>query len=246
LPLVSEFLTPEYERRYEMKQLTKEQAKQLARLIDHTLLKPEATLKQIEELCRQAIKYNFASVCVNPSYVQAAARLVTGTGVAVCAVVGFPLGVNTTAVKKAETIEAISNGADEIDMVLHVGAVKEGNWDYVKADMAAVVEAAAGKTVKVILETCYLTYEEKITACQMAREAGAHFVKTSTGLGPGGANVEDVQLLRQTVDQGMGVKASGGIRDLETLLKMVQAGANRIGTSSGVAILAGLKHTSSY
>lgn len=220
-----------------MEQLTKNEKQQLARLIDHTLLKPEATSQQIEELCQEAIKYNFASVCVHPSYVRTVARIVTGTEVGVCTVIGFPLGVTTTGAKIAEITEAVANGADEIDMVIHIGAAKEGNWDYVKSDIAAVVEAAAGKIVKVILETCYLTNDEKIAACQMAREAGANFVKTSTGFGSGGATVEDIQLLRRTVGQEMGVKASGGIRDLETLLKMVEAGANRIGASSGVAIM---------
>ncbi|MDW7673753.1 MAG: deoxyribose-phosphate aldolase [Bacillota bacterium] len=216
--------------------MTREQANQLAQLVDHTLLKPEATEQQIRILCQQALQYNFASVCVNPSHVKMAASSLQGSQVATCTVVGFPLGANTTAVKVAETIEAVNNGAKEIDMVVHMGAIKEGNWNYVKSEIKSVVEAA-GMVVKVILETCHLTNEEKITTCHVAMEAGAHFVKTSTGFGSGGATVEDVQLLRQTVGQQMGVKASGGIKDLETLLQMVQAGANRIGTSSAVQII---------
>ncbi|MEK5323194.1 deoxyribose-phosphate aldolase [Aeribacillus sp. FSL M8-0254] len=205
--------------------------------IDHTLLKPEATGKDIEKLCEEAINYRFASVCVNPYFVPLASNLLMGTRINVCMVIGFPLGANTTIIKVKETEEAIQNGADEIDMVMNVGALKERNDQGVFQDIEDVVKAAQGKIVKVILETCLLTKEEKKRACLLSKEAGAHFVKTSTGLASGVATVEDVTLLRKVVGDRMGVKASGGIRDRKTAIKMIESGASRIGTSSGVQIV---------
>ncbi|MEK5272074.1 deoxyribose-phosphate aldolase [Aeribacillus sp. FSL K6-8394] len=205
--------------------------------IDHTLLKPEATGKDIEKLCEEAINYQFASVCVNPYFVPLASNLLMGTRINVCTVIGFPLGANTTIIKVKETEEAIQNGADEIDMVMNVGALKERNDQGVFQDIEDVVKAVQGKIVKVILETCLLTEEEKKRACLLSKEAGAHFVKTSTGLASGVATVEDVTLLRKVVGDRMGVKASGGIRDRKTAIKMIESGASRIGTSSGVEIV---------
>lgn len=209
----------------------------MAGYIDHTLLKPEATEAQIGELCREAVKFNFYSVCINPSYVKTAAQALQGSKVRVCCVVGFPLGATTTAVKSFEAAEAVENGAAEIDMVIHVGALKDKREDYIAADIAAVVKAAAGCPVKVIIETGLLTEEEKVSACVLAKHAGASYVKTSTGFGPGGATVADVMLMRETVGPNIGVKASGGVRDLDAALQMIKAGATRIGTSSGVSIV---------
>ena len=209
----------------------------MAGYIDHTLLKPEATEAQIGELCREAVKFNFFSVCINPSYVKTAAQALQGSAVRVCCVVGFPLGATTTAVKAFETAEAVENGAAEIDMVIHVGALKEKKEDYVTADIAAVVKAAAGCPVKVIIETGLLTEDEKVLACMLAKKAGASYVKTSTGFGPGGATIADIMLMRETVGPKLGVKASGGVRDLDAALQMIKAGATRIGTSSGVSIV---------
>lgn len=207
--------------------------------IDHTLLKPEATAEMIDKLCDEAKTYDFASVCVNPFWVKRAAERLAGTDVKVCTVIGFPLGATTRTVKAAETRDAIANGATEIDMVLNVGALKSGDLQTVKEDVAAVVEAAGGVLVKVILETGLLTDEEKVTACQLCVEAGAHYVKTSTGFGPGGATVEDIALMRKTVGPDIGVKASGGVRDRATALAMIEAGATRIGASAGIAIVTG-------
>ena len=209
----------------------------MAGYIDHTLLKPEATEQQIIELCHEAVEYGFYSVCINPSYVKTAVHALNGSAVKVCCVVGFPLGATTTSVKAYETAEAIKNGATEIDMVLHIGALKEQKEDYVLADIAAVVKAAAGSPVKVIIETGLLTKAEKILACNLAKKAGASFVKTSTGFGPGGATVADIQLMRETVGSEFGIKASGGVRSAETAREMLNAGATRIGTSSGVSII---------
>ncbi len=209
----------------------------LACYIDHTLLKPEATRQDITGLCLEAAELGFYSVCLNPSYVAAAAEELREREVKVCAVVGFPLGASTTAVKAFETVEAIKNGADEIDMVIHIGALKEGRKDYVRDDIKAVVRAAEGRPVKVIIETCLLTTEEKVLACNLAREAGAAFVKTSTGFSTGGATVDDVRLMRETVGPEMGIKASGGVRTPETAREMIKAGATRIGASAGAAIL---------
>lgn len=211
----------------------------LNKLIDHTLLKPEATKAQIEKLCGEAAEYDFKSVCVNPYYVKYAKELLKESDVLVCTVIGFPLGQNTTAIKVSETKDAIQNGADEIDMVINIGALKSKDGDYVLNEIKEIRNACKGKTLKVIIETCILTDEEKITACKLSKEAGADFVKTSTGFSTYGATVEDVKLMRETVGEDMGVKASGGIRDRETALKMVEAGATRLGVSAGVEIVKG-------
>lgn len=212
--------------------------KTIASMIDHTLLKPEATPAQIEKLCDEAAEYHFASVCVNPVYIPLAARLLKGTGVKVCCVVGFPLGAIAPEQKAAEAASCAAMGAEELDMVIHVGAAKAGDWALVQRDIEGVVKAAAGHTVKVIIETCLLTGEEKVKACEAAKAAGAHFVKTSTGFSTGGATTHDIALMRKTVGPEMGVKASGGIRDYETAMAMIEAGANRIGASAGIAIVA--------
>ena len=212
--------------------------KTIAAMIDHTLLKPEATPAQIEKLCAEAAEYHFASVCVNPVYIPLAARLLKGTGVKVCCVVGFPLGAIAPEQKAAEAASCAAMGAEELDMVIHVGAAKAGDWALVQRDIEGVVKAAAGHTVKVIIETCLLTDEEKVKACEAAKAAGAHFVKTSTGFSTGGATSHDIALMRKTVGPEMGVKASGGIRDYETAMAMIEAGANRIGASAGIAIVA--------
>lgn len=216
------------------------------KLIDHTLLKATATEEDIKQLCKEAIEYDFMSVCVNPAYVAYAKELLKDSDTLVCTVIGFPLGANTIAIKQAETMDAITNGADEIDMVINVGQAKAHNFDYIQEEIRAVVQAAQNRTVKVIIETCYLTEEEKISVCQAAATAGAHFVKTSTGFGTGGATVEDVKLMREVIPSEMSVKASGGIRSLEDLEKMVAAGANRIGASSGVAIMNNQKSKENY
>jgi deoxyribose-phosphate aldolase len=212
---------------------------QVAILIDHTILKPEAKPDQVAKLCAEARQYGFASVCVNPVYVTLCAEYLRGTKVKVGAAIGFPLGATTSDVKAFEARQAVESGASEVDMVIHVGALKSGNRSYVQEDIAAVVQAghAGGALVKVILETCLLTNEEKTIACLLAKEAGADFVKTSTGFSSGGATVEDIALMRKTVGPKMGVKASGGVRGLEDLIKMVEAGATRIGTSAGVQIM---------
>ena len=211
----------------------------LNKYIDHTLLKQNATVEQIDRLLSEAKDYDFASVCVNPCWVAHAKSGLENTDGKVCTVVGFPLGATTSAVKAYETKEAIQNGADEIDMVINVGALKSGNADLVESDIRAVVEASGDKLVKVIIEACLLTDEEKILACQLAQKAGADFVKTSTGFSTGGATLPDVKLMRQTVGPDMGVKAAGGARSYADAVAFVEAGATRIGTSSGVAILKG-------
>ena len=212
--------------------------KPIASFIDHTALKPDTTLEQIEKLCHEAIEYGFASVCVNPCYVAHCHRILKTSDVKVCTVIGFPLGANTIATKEAETVEAVKNGATEVDMVINVGAIKSGDYELVKNDIAAVVKAAGDSAiVKVILETCLLTDEEKIAACKMCKEAGAHFVKTSTGFSTGGATIEDIRLMRQAVGPDLGVKASGGIRDYKTARAMVDAGASRVGASASIAIV---------
>lgn len=211
----------------------------LAKMIDHTLLKPEATPAQIETLCAEARQYGFASVCVNSCYAALCARLLRGSGVKVCVVIGFPLGAMSTAAKEFEARRAVQDGADELDMVQNVGMLRAGQDAYVRADIAAVVEAAGGRAVKVILETGLLTEEEKVRACRIAVEAGAAFVKTCTGFSKGVAAAADVRLMRQTVGPETGVKASAGIRDYSTAMEMIEAGASRIGASAGVAILAG-------
>lgn len=209
-----------------------------AKMIDHTLLKPEATKEQVKNLCEEAVQYGFHSVCVNSSFVYYCAELLKDSDVKVCTVIGFPLGAMSTAGKAAEAQAAVADGAEELDMVIHVGMIKSGDWDYVKQDIASVVEAAGDKAVvKVILETCLLTDEEKRKACMICKEAGASFVKTSTGFSNGGATVKDVALMREAVGSDMGVKASGGIRSFQDARSMVEAGADRIGASSGIAII---------
>lgn len=214
--------------------------------IDHTILKPETTKAQILTLCEEAKQFNFASVCVNPTWVATCANELKGTDVKVCTVIGFPLGATFKEVKAYETKLAIENGASEIDMVINVGAAKDQNWELVYEDIKAVVEAANGVLVKVIIETCLLTDEEKVKACEMAVKAGAHFVKTSTGFSTGGATAADVALMRQTVGESVGVKASGGVRTAEDMKVMVEAGANRIGTSGGVSLVQGKENTTAY
>jgi deoxyribose-phosphate aldolase len=211
--------------------------REVAKLIDHTLLKATATPEQIARLCEEATKYHFASVCVNPCNVAQCARLLAGTGVAVCTVIGFPLGANTPQTKAFETREAVASGATEVDTVINVGALKARNRDTVYDDIKAVVGAANGARVKVILETCYLTDEEKALACQVATQAGANFVKTSTGFGPAGATAHDVALMKASIGPGMEVKASGGIHSYEDAMSMVEAGATRIGASAGIQIV---------
>jgi deoxyribose-phosphate aldolase len=216
------------------------QPEQIPGIIDHTLLKPQATPQQIETLCAEAVQYGFASVCVNSVYVPLAAKQLAGSGVPVCTVVGFPLGASLASVKAYEAEQAIAAGAREIDMVLHVGALKARDLRGLHQDIATVVLAAhayEGVLCKVILETALLDDEEKTIACQVAKEARADFVKTSTGFGGGGATVEDVRLMRRVVGESVGVKASGGVRSLADALAMVEAGATRIGASAGVAIV---------
>jgi len=217
-----------------------------ASYIDHTLLKPEATKEQIIALCAEAKQYDFASVCVNPTWIETAAKELEGAVSKVCTVIGFPLGANTSDVKAFETKDAIAKGADEVDMVLNIGALKGSDYELVLNDMKAVGEAANGTLVKVIIETCLLTDEEKVKACELAVEAGVDYVKTSTGFSTGGATPTDVALMRKTVGPDLGVKASGGVRSLEDLKAMIEAGATRIGASSGVKIMQGLAAESDY
>ncbi len=214
--------------------------------IDHTILKAASTKKQVQEIIDEAIEYNFMSVCVNPTHVAFAAEALKNHESVVCTVIGFPLGANTPEVKAFETKNAIENGAGEIDMVINIGAAKDGNWELVERDIKAVVDAANGTLVKVIIETCYLTDEEKVKACEISKNVGANFVKTSTGFGTGGATKEDIALMRKTVGPDMGVKASGGVRSLEDFEAMVAAGATRIGASSGVQIMQGKKANTDY
>ena len=211
--------------------------KNLARYIDHTLLKPEASLKDIERLCAEARSYNFYAVCVNGSWVTQARHFLDGSDVKVATVVGFPLGATDSDTKRFETEAAIDNGAQEIDVVINIGRLKDGDDGYVLRELRDVVEAAAERPVKVIIETCLLTNAEKIRACRIVLDAGAQFVKTSTGFSTGGATVADVKLLREIVGETFGVKAAGGIRDTQTALAMIEAGATRLGTSSGVVIV---------
>jgi len=208
-------------------------------LIDHTLLKPEATEADIRKICGEAREYGFASVCVNPYWVPVVAKELAGSAVKVCTVVGFPLGASVAEIKAAETTKALADGAQEIDMVINIGELRGGNLRAVSDEIGSVIQVSHSKSalVKVILETALLTDEQKIEACRLSKDAGAEFVKTSTGFGPHGATIEDVALMRKAVGAGMGVKASGGIRTLEDLRKMVAAGATRIGTSAGVKIV---------
>jgi deoxyribose-phosphate aldolase len=226
--------------RFELHQITTRQtASTIARLIDHTLLRPEATRDDVLRACDEARRYYFASICVNPCWVPLATAELAGSGVKTCTVVGFPLGVNSTEIKRAETEAALRVGAQEIDMVINVGALRSGDYDAVKLDIQSVVELCHRRAAiaKVILETAMLNDHQKVTACNLAKMAGADFVKTSTGFGPAGATVQDVALMRRTVGQDAGVKAAGGIRTLEDVQRMVAAGATRIGTSSGVQIV---------
>ena len=207
------------------------------KMIDHTVLKADATKAMVAKIIDEAKEYNFASVCVNPTWVAYCAQALADSDVKVCTVIGFPLGANTSTVKAFETKDAIANGADEIDMVINIGALKDGNTDLVFNDIKAVVDAAAGKCVKVIIETCLLTDEEKVLACQQAMKAKATFVKTSTGFSTGGATVHDVALMKQTVGEQCEVKASGGVKTYQDMQDMIDAGATRIGTSSGVSLM---------
>ena len=218
----------------------------LNQYIDHTLLKPEASKDQVVKLIEEAKEYNFASVCINPTWVKLAAEMLATSNVKVCTVIGFPLGATTPEVKAFETTNAIKNGADEVDMVINIGALKSGDLDLVERDIRAVVEASCDKLVKVIIETCLLTDDEKVSACQLAQRAGADFVKTSTGFSTGGAAVADIALMRKTVGPDMGVKASGGARSFEDAQAFIDAGATRIGTSSGVVIMKGEHASGNY
>lgn len=211
---------------------------EIAAMIDHTLLKANATDDQIVKLCGEAKENRFASVCVNPCHVARAAELLKGSGIAVCTVIGFPLGAVTTETKVFETKDAIAKGANEVDMVIDVGALKSGRYDDVRGQIREVVTAANGTLVKVIIETCYLTDEEKVIACKASAEAGADYVKTSTGFGGGGATVEDVALMKKSIPASMKVKASGGIHTYAQAVALVEAGASRLGASAGITIVA--------
>ncbi len=221
---------------------------QLNKYIDHTLLKAEATQSQIEKLCAEAREHDFFSVCVNSYFVKRCVHLLQGSNVKVCTVVGFPLGASTMETKRFEAMKAVAEGAREIDMVMNISAVKSGDWQYVQDDMASLAQVChqQGSILKVILETCLLTDEEKKKACEIAKRAGLDFVKTSTGFSTGGATVEDVKLMRLIVGDKMGVKASGGIRNAETALKMIEAGATRLGTSASVEIANGKTGSGAY
>lgn len=209
----------------------------LAKMIDHTVLKPETTQNKIKELCDEAKLYNFAAVCINPIHVPYAVELLNDTDVKVCVVVGFPLGATTPAAKACETAEVVTAGAQEVDMVINIGALRDENYDLVKRDIEGVVSASGDAHVKVILETGFLIDEQKRKACLICKEAGADFVKTSTGFGPMGATPHDVKLMRETVGPDMGVKAAGGIKSFKDAIRVIDAGADRLGTSAGVAIV---------
>jgi len=217
-------------------------SQELAKMIDSTNVKPTATKNEIEKLCKEAIQYGFRCAVVNPVYVKYAAKLLGGSKVKACSTVGFPFGVSLPEIKALETVKAVEDGAEELDMVINLSALKSGDYELVKRDITAVVDVKRlfkEVIVKVIIETAYLTRDEKIIACKLAKEAGADFVKTSTGLFGQGATVEDVRLMRQTVGKNMGVKAAGGIRTYADAVAMIEAGANRIGTSTAVAIIKG-------
>lgn len=220
--------------------------KNLASYIDHTILKPETTEAQVRQICQEALDNKFFSVCVNTSFVPMCKTQLKSSQVKVCAVVGFPLGAMSTPAKAFETKWAVENGADEIDMVIQIGELKGGNYDYVREDIRTVVDAAQGRTVKVIIETSLLTQDEKIKACELSKEAKAHFVKTSTGFGGGGATVDDVKLMKSVVGDALQVKASGGVRDQATAEAMIAAGATRLGTSSGVQLVKNQTVTGAY
>ncbi|WP_302549742.1 deoxyribose-phosphate aldolase [uncultured Anaerotruncus sp.] len=214
--------------------------KQLAKMMDHTILKATATPAQVEQICREALEIGAASVCINPCNIEQARRLLDGSGVRVCTVIGFPLGANTPEVKAFETQDAIRRGAEEVDMVINVGALLAGDDETVYRDIKAVVDAAAGTLTKVIIETCYLSDDQKKTACELAMRAGADFVKTSTGFGTGGATPHDVALMRGVVGSKLQVKASGGIRTYKDAAAVVEAGADRLGVSASLTILQGI------
>jgi len=218
----------------------------LNKYIDHTLLKADARAADIRQLCAEAKESAFASVCVNPTWVSLAKKILAETDVQVCTVIGFPLGATTSAVKAYETADAIANGATEIDMVINIGALKDGDNQAVQADIDGVIEAASGNLVKVILETALLSDDEIVRASQLAVAAGANFVKTSTGFSSGGATIEAVRLMKETVGPHIGVKASGGVRTLADVEAMIAAGATRIGTSNALTILAGANATEKY
>ena len=207
------------------------------RLIDHTVLKPETQEEAVIKLCKEALEFNFASVCVNPTFVELCARLLKGSEVKVCTVIGFPLGANTKEVKGFEALDAVNKGAEEIDMVINIGALKDKKYDYVYEEIKYIKECCKGRLLKVIIETCLLTDEEKVKACELSVKAGADYVKTSTGFSTGGATVSDIALMRKTVGPDLGVKASGGVRTYEDMVNMVEAGATRIGTSSGPKLM---------
>ncbi len=212
----------------------------LQKYIDHTILKPDASKEDIIEICSQAKQYGFYSVCINPFYVPLVKKELEGSNVKITSVVGFPLGANTKEVKAFEAKQAVNNGADEVDMVINIAALKNKDYDIVREDIIAVLNSIEDKAIlKVIIETCLLTDKEKIKACEITKEAGAHFVKTSTGFSTGGAELEDIKLMRKIVGEKVGVKASGGIRDKEKTIAMIEAGANRIGASSSVTIVTG-------
>ncbi|CAH2214040.1 deoxyribose-phosphate aldolase [Tepidibacter aestuarii] len=219
---------------------------ELAKYIDHTVLKAQTTEGDVKKVCEEAKEYGFFSVCINPSYIEFAKEQLKESDVKVCTVIGFPLGSNTSEVKAFETIDAIKKGADEVDMVINIGALKDKKYDYVQNDIKAVVDAADGKAlVKVIIETCYLTDEEKKIACELAKKAGTDYVKTSTGFGTGGSTPQDIKLMRETVGENIGVKASGGVRSTEDAKAVIDAGASRIGASASISIVTGNKDSNS-
>lgn len=221
------------------------QSNEIAKFIDHTALNAEKTEQDILQLCEEAVENNFWSVCINSGFIPLAKQKLVNSNVKICTVVGFPLGANLSSVKAFEAQEAIKAGAEEIDMVINVGLIKSGKWDKVREDIETVLTACQGKLLKVILETCLLTKEEIIKACELCRDLNVGFVKTSTGFNKTGATVEDIALMRKTVGENIGVKASGGIRDTDTALAMIRAGATRIGASAGIAIINGLKDNTS-
>lgn len=219
----------------------------IANMIDHTVLKAVTTKEDVKKICSEAKEYGFFSVCINPTQIEFAKNELKGSNVAVCTVIGFPLGANTSEVKAFETKDAIAKGADEVDMVINIGALKDKNYELVEKDIKAVVDAANKEAlVKVIIETCYLTDEEKKKACELAVKAGTDFVKTSTGFGTGGSTPADIKLMREAVGQNIGVKASGGVRNEKDAIAIVEAGASRIGASASIAIVIGEEGKSDY
>ncbi len=219
---------------------------ELAKYIDHTVLKAQTTEGEVKKVCEEAKEYGFFSVCINPSYIEFAKEQLKGSDVKICTVIGFPLGANTSEVKAFETIDAINKGADEVDMVINIGALKDKKYDYVQNDIKAVVDAADGNAlVKVIIETCYLSDEEKKIVCELAKTVGTDYVKTSTGFGTGGSTPQDIKLMRETVGANIGVKASGGVRNTKDAEAVINAGASRIGASASISIVTGNKDSNS-